>query len=92
MFLRGKQISRLQILRRTMVISSQSGSAQPGTVDYTGICQIIEGKACADLKGTAVLIDVRPPTEIAKSGGSIPTAKNIPRTSIKQYRSYPISG
>lgn len=47
-------------------------------VDYDQVCQIIKAKQ--EQSKCPILIDVRPPAEIESSGGSIPTARNIPRT------------
>lgn len=81
MLLRGKLTRVIGDLRMSMGLSfsSQASGSKPGNVDYTQICKIVEGKATVNPKEAPVLIDVRPATEIKSSGGTIPTAKNIPR-------------
>lgn len=64
-----------------MGLSSSTGRMSVQDVSYDQVCGIIKASESGEKAGVPVLIDVRPAAEIRASGGQIPTAHNIPRTS-----------
>ena len=69
--------------RMTTRMASGALPEAPGkvpVVDYGQVRRLVDDAAKPSSDSTTILVDVRPPAEIAECGGTIRTARNLPRT------------